>query len=53
MPALPRRASASSVPIFSSRLSISVSTRETKKLATDAIRPSWCPLAAACSSPSR
>src|SRR5438132_1418171 len=33
MPALPRRAFASSVPILSSRLSISVSTREMKTAA--------------------
>ena len=51
MPALPRSASASSVPIFSSRLSISVSTRETKKLATEAMPARVCPFAAACSRP--
>ena len=35
MASLPRNASASGVPIFSSRLSASVSTRETKKLTTE------------------
>src|SRR4051795_7180337 len=48
IPALPRSASASSVPIFSSRLSISVSTRETKKLATEAMPASVSPSACAC-----
>ena len=53
MPALPRSASASSVPIVSSRLSISVSTRETKKLATEVMPARVCPFAVACSRPSR
>jgi hypothetical protein len=42
---LPRTASAAAVPISSSRRSISVSTRETKKLATEwIVEMSW-PLA--------
>ena len=44
---------ASSVPIASSRLSTSVSTRETKNEATEWIWDRSWPLAAACSSPVR
>ena len=51
MAALLRSAAASGVPIFSSRLSTSVSTRLTKKEATDAIRERSWPLSRACSSP--
>ena len=47
MAALPFSAVASGVPIAASRLSTSVSTRETKNDATDAIVEMSCPLAAA------
>ena len=51
MAALLLSASASGVPILVSRLSTSVSTRDTKNEATDAIVEMSCPLAAACSRP--
>ena len=51
MAALPFSAAASGVPIASSRLSTSVSTRETKNDATYAIVEMSCPLATAASSP--
>jgi hypothetical protein len=51
MPALPRSSLASSLPIASRRLSTSVSTRETKKDATEAIVAMSTPLSRACSSP--
>ncbi len=53
MAAFDFRARASGVPILVSRLSTSVSTRDTKNDATDAIVAMSCPLAAACSSPSK
>jgi hypothetical protein len=53
MAALPLSALASSVPILSSRLSISVSTRETKKEATEPIADRSWPALRARSSPSR
>nr|KEP22428.1 hypothetical protein DA06_22875 [Georgenia sp. SUBG003] len=52
-PALPRSAFASSVPIASRRASISASTRETKKEATERIPLRSMPAAWARSSPSR
>ena len=53
MAALPRSAFASSLPIFSSRLSTSVSTRDTKNDATETMAVMSCPLARACSMPSK
>ena len=50
---LPRSARAPSVPIASSRLSASVSTRETKKLATEATLDGSFPAATSRSSPRR
>src|SRR5699024_836865 len=52
-PAWPRSAAASSVPSSSSRESISESTRETKKEATDWMLERSLPAAAACSRPAR
>ena len=51
--AVPRNASASGVPMASSRLSTSESTRLTKKLATDETGPSGWPALARSSSPLR
>ena len=51
--ALPLRALASSVPMASSRLSISVSTRETKNEATEWILERSLPSSRACSRPVR
>ena len=53
MPALLLRASASSVPMAVSRLSISVSTRETKNDATEWMVLRSMPAAFACSRPAR
>jgi len=52
MAAFPFSASASGVPIAVSRLSTSLSTRDTKNDATEAILEMSCPLAAAFSRPS-
>ena len=51
MAALPRSAWAGGEPIRSSRLSTSVSTRDTKNEATETIRLRSCPFAFARSSP--
>ena len=53
MAARPRRARASEVPSLSSLPSVSVSTRLTKKEATDAMEDRSRPAARACSMPSR
>src|SRR5256885_12511732 len=53
MPSLPRNSRASLDPIASRRLSVSVSTRDTKKLATECTFDGSPPEATSRSSPSR